>query len=67
MALQLLIVKEGTDEILAQKFFTKKRKVEKLRYEFSGSSIKAFTVSFVPRSNSLVIFIEPIKKEQSNG
>lgn len=55
-ALQLLIVKD--DEILAQKFFARKRKVEKLRFEFAGGTIKALVASYVPRENSLVLFVE---------
>ena len=53
---QLLIVKD--DKILTQKFFTRKRKVEKLRFEFTGGSIKVLVASYVPRENSLVLFVE---------
>ena len=60
--LQLLIVNKADDEILGQKFFTRKRKVERLRFEFAGGSIKAFVAAYVPRENSLVIFLE-----QDNG
>lgn len=56
--LQLLIVKKDDEQILAQKFFTRKRKVEKLRFEFTGGSIKALVASYVPRENSLVLFVE---------
>ena len=56
--LQFLIVNKADDEILTQKFFTRKRKVEKLRYEFAGGSIKALVVAYVPKENSLVIFVE---------
>jgi len=56
MTLQLLIVKD--DEILVQKFFTRKRKVEKIRFEFKGGSVKAFVASYVPRDKSLVLFLE---------
>lgn len=54
--LQLLITKEDT--ILAQKFFKCKRKVEKVRYEFAGGAAKAIIASYVPKENSLVLFIE---------
>ena len=60
--LQFLIVNKADDEILTQKFFTRKRKVERLRYEFAGGSIKALVVAYVPKENSLVIFVE-----QDNG
>lgn len=54
--LQLLIVKD--DKIISQKFFVRKRKAEKLRFEFKGGSIKAFVASYVPLENSLVLFLE---------
>jgi len=56
--LQLLIVNKENDKILVQKFFTRKRKVEKLRIEFEGGSIKALVASYVPREKSLVLFVE---------
>lgn len=54
--LQLLIVKDDT--ILAQKFFARKKKVEKIRYEFTGGVAKAIIASYVPLENSLVLFVE---------
>lgn len=60
--LQLLIVKKDDDTILAQKFFKRKRKVEKLRFEFTGGSIKAVVASYVPLENSLVLFLEQVPK-----
>ena len=56
--LQLLIVNKTDDSILAQKFFTRKRKVERIRFEFTEGSVIALTAGYVPRENSLVLFIE---------
>lgn len=54
--LQLLIARDDT--ILVQKFFKRKRKVEKVRYEFEGGTVKAFVASYVPKENAIVLFIE---------
>lgn len=61
-ALQLLIVKDST--ILAQKFFKRKRKIEKIRYEFSGGAASALVFSYVPKENSIVVFIEQALKDK---
>ena len=56
----LIIAKD--DNMLAQKYFKRKRKVEKVRFELAGGKIKGFVASYVPKENSLVIFVE-----QDNG
>jgi len=55
-ALQLLIVKDDT--ILTQKLFTRKRKVEKVRYEFTNGTVKALVISYIPKENAIVLFVE---------
>lgn len=56
--LQLIIANAKDNEMLAQKFFKHKRKVEKVRYEFTGNIAKALIISYVPKENSIVLFVE---------